>query len=487
MQQHAFHRTSVARGIQSVAPCAIALLAGCEKYERQPLDLVAHRASFDQRAIEVGRLEDFVERLHQLGSTVPSAFAFEDGLTPEEGEVVALFYNPDLRLARLDAGVAEATFDNAGLWDDPEFRFDGAEIWNPSAPFEFGLGLTLTIPVSGRLEVEKARAGTAYEVELRRIVDGEWSTRARVRRAWAAWTTARERASLLRDVIAQIERIGAITDALEAVGELSRVEARLFRVELADRRAALAETELVIQREQYLLLALMGLPGDAGIDLLPAFPNTEPPVLEDPIGRLIESNTELAVRRAEYLVAEETLRLEIRKQYPDITIGGGYGSEDRDDRLLLGVAIPIPILNANRAAIAEARANRAVARGAAEITFDRLAIDLAAAQATLDAVRTQRAQYESEIVPMLADQSLEIEQIAALGEVDMLLLVDTVARQYDAKSRLLDLRLAELEATIAITQLLGPDATADPAPIGRAESDTDQDQSAAENAAGGIQ
>lgn len=198
--------------------------------------------------------------------------------------------------------------------------------------------------------------------------------------------------------------------------------------------------------------------------------------MNDAIGRLIEANTTLAVRRAEYQVAEETLRLEVRKQYPDITIGTGYGSEDNDDRLLLGVSIPIPILNANRAGIAEAKARREVARAVAETTFERLTRELAMARAAYGASRTQRDAFERELVPMLDEQASEVEQLINLGEVNTLLLLETVTRRYEAKSRLLDLRLAETDAAIEITRLLGPDESETPAPV---EPATDDDTTTA--------
>lgn len=485
MRHLGWRHNCVVRRTGGLAVGALVLLAGCQQYERQPLDLAAHRFALHERTVEVGRIEGFAERLCDLGAEAPETFSFGDGLTPAEGEVLALFYNAELRQARLEAGVALANFENAGLWDDPEFGFDGAEILSPSgSPFEFGLTLSLTIPISGRLDVEKARAGAAYETELRRLVDAEWDTRAAVRRAWAAWTAAEERLQLSRAVIVQVERIAAITDRLVAGGELSRVDGRLFLVELASRRAAVAEAELQAKRTRIHLLGLMGLLPDANVELTPAFPRLEAPITDDPIGRLIASNTELAIRRASYQVAEESLRLEVRKQYPDITIGSGYGSEDNDDRLLLGFSIPIPVLNANRAGIAEARAERDVSRAAAETTFERLCRELALAQADHHSATVQRERYESEIVPMLDEEATEVEQIAELGEVDTLLLLTTVQAQFDAKSRLLELKQVELDSVVTMAQLLGPNNVSDPAPI----SDNNTNVTAAEDpspAAGG--
>ncbi len=437
-------------------------LAGCQSYQPAPLDLADHRNTLDSRANSTEPIARFIEHLAESGTAVPDRFDPTDGISPAEGEVLALFYNPDLRLARLGAGVALATYETAGLWEDPEFGFDGAEILSPSGPFEYGLTLSLTIPVSGRLGVEKDRAGTAYEAELRRIVDAEWSTRAAVRAAWASWSAASERLRLLQEVIGQVERIAVITDQLEDAGELTRVEARLLRAELVKTRADVSLGRLDETQTRVTLLGLMGLSPDVGVDLLPAIGPAPSVDLNEAVTRLIEANMTLAVRRAEYQVAEETLRLEIRKQYPDITIGAGYGSEDNDDRLLLGVSIPIPILNANRGGIAEAKARREIARASAEITFERLSRELAVARATHEAARDQREAFENDLVPMLDEQSNDVERLAELGEVDTLILLETVTRRFEAKSRLLDLRALEVETAIEISRLLGPDEPLSP-------------------------
>lgn len=444
---------------------ALCALAGCQSYERAPLNLAEHRAAFDTRLGHTEAIELFAERLSQQGEAMPDRFDATDGITQAEGEVLALFYNAELRLARLEAGVALATFENAGLWEDPEFGFDGTEILSPAGPFEYGLTVSLTIPISGRLDVEKDRAGAAYETELRRIVDAEWHTRAQVRTAWAAWSAASERLRLLREVVGQVERIASITDRLESVGELTRVEARLLRVELVKTRTDIAQAELDEASARIKLHGLLGLAPDASVGLIPAFGSVSVDEVKATIDRLIEANTLLAVRRAEYQVAEESLRLEIREQYPDITIGTGLGSEDGDDRLLLGLSIPIPVLNANRAGIAEARARREVARAAAETTFESLTQELALAMASLDATRSQREAFERDLVPMLDEQSLEVERLADLGEIDTLILLETVTRRFEAKSRLLDLRLAETDAAINITRLLGPGEPGSPAPV----------------------
>ncbi len=370
---------------------------------------------------------------------------------------MSLFYNPDLRLKRLEAGVALAAFEFAGLWEDPVFGFDAADVVSNASPLEYGLTIGLTIPVSGRLGVEKDRAGAAHEAAMREVADAEWRTRHDVRRAWATHAAATENERLLAEAFDRVGALVEITDRLETGGVLRRVEGRLFRVELSERGAALRDARLKVRNTRRKLLGLMGLAPDATIELPSAITAREPVAFEDPEARLIERNTRLAIERARYRVAEESLRLEVREQYPDISIGGGYGSED-DDRLLLGVSIPIPLWNANRAGIAQARAERELARARAEVVFEGLLRELDRALATYTSVRTQSDVYEREALPLLDEQSREVDRLVELGEVDTVLLLETLTRELDAKSRLLELRLAESLAGTEIDALMGPEA-----------------------------
>jgi len=439
---------------------------GCQSYEPAPLDIDTYRYSLDTRLIDIEPLSAFVERLDALSDDETIEFGFSDGISPSEGEVLALFYNPELRIARLQAGAALAEFDTTGLWKDPVFGFDGAEITSPSAPFEFSLMGNLTIPISGRLKIEKERAGDAYEAQLRIIVDAEWNTRAALRQLWATWAAAKQRVQLVEGVIAQLEHINAIADTLKEAGELNRVQHRLLQVELSSKRIELVGAKLLTFQACSDLLGIMGLSPTAATLLIPSFPTIVFPIVEGETQRLISSNTELAVRFAEYETAESSLHVEIKKQFPDIVLGGGYGSEFNDHRVLFGLSIPLPIINANREGIAVASANREVARAAAETTFARLYRTLSTASITYSLTKAQREQYEQEIIPMLDEQTDDIRRIVELGEVDTFILLETVTRQFDAKQKLINLQLAELHAAIQMNQILGPDSHMDPSPTG---------------------
>lgn len=452
-----------ARALWQVLPAAcIVLLVGCQSYEPVPLDLAKYRADAASRLAKQESLGAFAKRLAGPGSS-DNTFDLSDGISSAEAEVVALFYNRDLRLARLSAGVALADAKTAGAWEDPVFGFDGADVVSASAPLEYGLTLGFTVPISGRLSVEKDRADKAYEAALRRVVDAEWTLRADVRQAWAQWSAANERLVLIDQVLKEIGAASAIADRLEAANELTRVQARLLRAERVGLRVERVSAQAQSDRAKLRLLGLMGLLPGAKIKLTPGIPAVRIPQAKDPAARLIRANTALAVARADYAVAEQTLRLEVRKQYPDLNLGLGLGREENEDRLLLGASIRIPILNANKNAIAKARARRGLARAEAQAQFERLAFKLAGTRASLAATRKQRKVLQDDLAPMLDKQSQQIARLAELGQVDVLLLLETTRRQLDAKQQILSLRLAERRAEIELAHLLGPDEAQAPA------------------------
>src|SRR5690606_5323973 len=77
-----------------------------------------------------------------------------------------------------------------------------------------------------------------------------------------------------------------------------------------------------------------------------------------------ESNPELNAQLREYRAAEERVRLQVRKQYPEIGLGPFFESDQGEDSLGLGLSLSLPLFNRNVAGIDEAIAQRAAKREA---------------------------------------------------------------------------------------------------------------------------
>ncbi len=455
---------------------AAVMLAGCQSYQSKPLDLTSHHDAWSARTPADEPVRAFAERLAESGQ--PSVFDPTDGLSLAEGELVALVFNPDLRLARLRVGVSAATAEYAGLWDDPQFTVSFLSVTESvSNPYFITPGLAFTVPISGRLDAEKNRADASLEVELTRVAEMEWAIRIEVRQAWLRWSAVRLRAEQTEQLLASIESLVRSTLRLAEAGEMLRTEAALFTIERANSSRALLRFRGESAEAEQHLRALLGLSPDAPLELQPtlvAATDTDEPTAES----AAERNLTLARLRDEYEVAERTLYREVREQYPDLTIGP-LAEFDRGQTLLgFSLALPIPILNANKQGIAQANAERELARAAFETEYERLVGSLAATRVRVDTLREQREFIESEIVPLVDRQLGDAQRLLGLGEGGGLILLESLSRVRQTQMELIQTRLDESLAEADLSRLVGPPSLT----IETHEDPTDQNSSAAGHA-----
>jgi outer membrane protein TolC len=444
----------------------LALAAGgCQSYERRPLNMAERQAAFLARTPESPEVRAFAESLaarsigHSVGTT---EFDASDGITCEEAEVIALVFNADLRVARLRAGVTLASAENAGLWEDPTIGVDLTRIIESTPnPWKVFSSVGLTIPISGRLEIEKQRAGVEHAAELARVAQREWAVRMSVRRAWSEWTALDAQLAVTRDFLSRVDQILSVVDKMERAEEIARTEARLFRIEKATKASDLAVLESRVREADLRLRSLMGMSPDAPLRLLAngVGPARSTAQARADVAELQLRNPAVLVAAAEYEAAEKTLELEVRKQYPDIHIGPGYGNEDGQNQVLLGLSVPIPILSANRRGIAEANAQREVARAGAETALEQAIAAVRSAEVRLAAARQRRSTLESEIVPLVDAQYTDARQVARLGEVNTIVLLESLTRQQEAKVGLVDAARDEAIAAVDLDELLGAPPT----------------------------
>lgn len=437
------------------AAIAPLLLAGCYHYKPRPLDTTGHAAVFLSRAVDGEEITALGARLRE--NPEHATFDLTDGVSLAEAEAVALVFNVELRLARARAGVTRALADNAGRWSDPALNVDVARLLQSvDHPWKLGGSLAFTLPLSGRLRAERAAAQAEHAAELLRIAGQEWTTRMELRRAWSAWTTAELQHQATMDFTSQLDAVIDTVAAMERVGEMSRNEARLFRIERSSRLAALAA--LSAQREQAAaaLRQRMGLSPVAPITFVP----DSPPRVADPVdpAPIIQTrNPAVALARARYEVAERDLAVEARRQYPDLEIGPGLGREEGIDEFRLAFSLPIPILNANRAAIVRAQAARDLASLEVDAAMESALVEAAAARAAIAAARERRRILEEEVAPMVDAQFADVRRLAELGEIQVFMLMEALTRRLDARLNLIEAARDEALATTRLLEVLGPE------------------------------
>lgn len=438
-----------------------AALNSCASYTPQPLDAAAVRADLGARTPADEEVVALASRLAAADDR-PDQTAFDsaDGLALAEAEVVALVYNPQLRVARLEAGVTRATAETAGLWDDP---VTGINLNDVSQKYGGGLSLggqiALTIPISGRLAAERQRADAALIADLARVQAAEWETRVELRAAWARWTTACQRMQVVASTIVAVTHINAIVERMEVAGEVPRVEARLFRIEASVAQAALARLRALVEEQQVSINRILGIAPWVTLELSPgAMPSTSLNGIASLRDEMVACSPVIASLRASYEVSERALAAEIRKQYPDLEIGPTYNTDGNED-FTLGVALPLPLWNHNQQGVATALAQRELMRARFETTIELQLAELENAVVVLRRASHQRSVMEREISPLADEQAAEIREIARLGEVNTLLLLESLKRQQEARLAVIDAREDEWLAFIRVTGFVGPSRT----------------------------
>lgn len=489
------------RRLSPALPATLLLLAGCATYERQPLELQQYTESWLLRELSSDSVREYAETLADGEENVP--YDPSDGLSLMEAEAVALVFNPQLRLARAQAEVPLASAREAGWWPDPEFeakvmrfanrgarpkfRFNkpsfngvntgiigtnglstnGLETTPPGYrrgagdfiedPWIVSASLSITIPISGRLAVEQDWAWAEYAASWRRILISEWELLTRLRSAWLEWSTTHERIEVIKAFVEQLGAVATMTERLATAGELKPTEARLLLIELRRQHTALqaAESEAELQRLE--LLALIGLAPETPVELQPDV--FLPRIDEVPDSRrdtLLHLDPRITAVRAEYAAAEQRLRLEVRKQYPDLNVGPSYSFEEGLSRPGLGFGLPIPLWTRNRQAVAEATAEREAARARAKAQVEQVFSELARAEARLRYAAQRRVMLLDDVAPLVDRQVEETRKLLELGEIDVLILRDALSSAMETKLEVLAAILAEAQAANALQQMLQP-------------------------------
>lgn len=430
-------RPGVPRTVPAAAIVTLTLVTGCRTYDPAPIDLDRIERSFLDRHLEV---------------TAPAA----DAAIPLDlatAEQACLLLNADLRVARAEAGIAEAAADWAGRWPDPVVGLDLTRLLASVAnPVELLGSIGFTLPVSGRLEIEKARLGRAHAQVLVELETQEWRTRLALRDAWSRWSAAEGERATTAAFIAAIDDLLRLVDAMENTGDLARVEARIFRLARLDARVTLTRLDADCETTRQQVLRLIGLPPSAAVALAPV--ESIGVVTGDQVD--LRHAPDVRIALAAYDVAESSLEQAVRGQIPDVGLAPGYGTRDGYRQFGLGVSIPIPIFNGNRQAVEMAIAARAAAAVAVERAHERTASDLAVARAMFRTTADRRHLVETDLLPLVETQFREIRTLADLGQFDTLVLLDGLARRRDASVALIQARRDETIAANRILSILGP-------------------------------
>lgn len=189
-----------------------------------------------------------------------------------------------------------------------------------------------------------------------------WDIRTRLRAALLELWTAGELVNALAAREKAQQNVIRLLEARYEAGLIGRAQISREQIELERIRAALADASSSRFPARERLASAVGIPGWALENVrisLHEFNKLEVAIPDDAARRrALLNRSDVVVGLANYAIAEAALRLEIAKQYPDVTLNPGYNFDQGDDEWRLGLTMELPTMHQNQGPIAEADARR---------------------------------------------------------------------------------------------------------------------------------
>jgi outer membrane protein TolC len=386
------------------------LLTSCVRYQPHPLDPPHSEQQFRTRSLSDPGLIAFLKRT----DWPPAKLQLRDLYA------VALYYSPDLDVARAHLRTAQAGIITANTRPNPSLGIGGGYTNAPESPLVFYFTPSVILETGGKRAIRTLEAGKLAEAARVDVDATAWRVLSRVRAAWVDYAMALRNVDVLNNEIRARNETIAILDKRLSVGEGARPEvesarALLIAVQVESRAASTAVSESAAN-----LAATVGMPALPTVDT-----SILPETLADlPLGDIQKAGLlhRADVRRSllEYAADEAALQLEIAKQRPDIQLNPGYNFDEGHHKITFGPGFDIPVFNLNKGPIAEAEARRTEAEARFNALQAQAIGEMETALARYKGTRTELNDADRTLVAIETTRTAAMQRAVIAGEEDRL-------------------------------------------------------------------
>lgn len=349
-------------------PACCATLSACafDHYDARPISAGTLATTYNARSLASVDLRDFVQRhAMRAGTGWPPPRWNLDTLT-----LAALYYNPDLDIARARLASTEASIKTAAQRPNPSLQLPFQRTLDPKggdSPWTLGITLDIPIQTAGKRGYridQAAHFATAARLE---VAATAWSVRSQLRTQLLNLWSANSRAKLLEQQLELDQRLDAMLEKRVRLGDASAWQLNQQRVALIQVQADLLNARRQAAAARVQVANVLGLRSAAldGLDIdLEDFgrPYAAIPAPEIQLQALL-NRADVLSGLAQYEASQAALQLEVAKQYPDIHLGPGYTFDQGLHKLGFDFTnLVLPIFNRNEGPIAQARARRLAAQ-----------------------------------------------------------------------------------------------------------------------------
>jgi len=399
----------------AIAAAALLSAAACIRFQPKPVTAAAILDDFEARRLDAPELRDFLRANRDNRDWPPSAWDLK-AMT-----LAAFYYHPDLDIARAQWGIAETGRITARERPNPSMNpaigYNATSPIDEVTPWIPEIALEIPLEVAGKRGFRIASARHTAEAARWNILSAAWEVRNRLRAALLElYAAERAETIIVSQQILQTD-IVKILEAQREAGEISAYEVTQARVALDNSRLAVLEAARTSEESRAKLAAGLGLPRPALDGIRISFDVFERPLAEIPAGdvrrQALINRSDILALLSEYEAAQNALRLEIAKQYPDIRIGPNYQLDQTDGKWMIGLALDLPIFSRNKGPIAEAEARRTETAARFRALQSRVLGELDAAVADYRAALLKSKAADE----LLAEQETAAQARFAAGEI----------------------------------------------------------------------
>lgn len=370
---------------------ALLLTSGCAHYAPIPLDPAPAVLTPPVASV----LEENADKISRPW-LAPVKLDLSAPLAPDAIATLAVVNNPDLKAARVQAGVSDAQVFAAGLLPDPSVSLGANKVLNGPDPFlDLASAFALDINALRTRGVTRAKAkAEARQVRLD-LAWQEWQTAGQARIQAVRIEALDRQVALARQSAETSQWLLDRTQQAAARGDVAGDRLQTARVAALDAASKLRTAEQDLTTAQSSLSALLGLPPEDVPHLAPVPLPSEPPPTDTLFALARNNRTDLQALQAGYTAQEAAVHKAVLDQFPTLNLTVN-ANRDSAGNTLVGPAIDftLPLWNRNRGGIAIERATRAALKAEYEARLFQTRADIAAAEQGIALAFRQRADAE---------------------------------------------------------------------------------------------
>ncbi len=333
-----------------------AAVAGCAHFHSVPLSPAAETENFSLRRLDDPGFRAFAAKV-LAGPDVSASETNSWDLS--RLTLAALYYHPDLLIARAQLATSQAAVKTAGQIPNPTLTILGG----PS-PQYIGYSLGLLFETFGKRGYRISQAERLAGAAQWNVLNTAWQIRSNLRSAFLTYWSTEKKLALTQRTLSAQERLVILEEQRFAQGASSATDLALVRVARAHTDLAASALAKQLAESRVALAVAIGVPDDAlnaitfdtaSFDIPPVVPDEGSAA--ELRRRALTERADIQSLLAEYEASQSALQVQIANQYPNLTLTAAYNYDFRN-QFELNPAVDLPLFNQNQGPIAEAEGRR---------------------------------------------------------------------------------------------------------------------------------